>query len=255
MKTTIQLLFIFCALLSPRFSVGQSTNEKGYSLRYEYVNNGLRDRHDVILAVLGPESLTTIKNGQPLDSKGKDLDFSVSGEDSVGLLVYRNSKTGETVFRDFYSVGGAMEPCVVKDPVPQLAWTYEPKSKKIGGYNCKFARVTFRGRTYEAWYTDELPITHGLWKFNGLPGALVEIQSTDRVILFRLVSVERGLKTPIAAPTGGQRLTMQEFVKYKASSTEDFVNALKAKLPRGAEVTVSTKGDYNIETDFSDVKK
>lgn len=148
-----------------------------------------------------------------------------------------------------------MEPCVVKDPAAQLAWTYEPKVKKIGAYSCKFAKTTFRGRTYEAWYTDELPIPHGPWKFSGLPGALVEIQSADHVILFRLVNVERGLKTSIKVPTEGHSLTMQEFVKRRESSTEDFVNALKAKLPRGAEVTVNSTGDYNLETDFSDVKK
>lgn len=48
---------------------------------------------------------------------------------------------------------------------------------------------------------------------------------------------------------------MSEYVSLREKSIEDFVSALKSKLPRGAEVTVNTNGDYNLETDFSDVKK
>lgn len=48
---------------------------------------------------------------------------------------------------------------------------------------------------------------------------------------------------------------MKEYVRIRRESINDFIATLKSKLPRGAEVTVNTTGDYNLETDFSDVKK
>jgi GLPGLI family protein len=249
------LLIILLGLFWPGKMAGQSSTPKGYTLRYEYMNLGMHEKHEVILAVRGSESLTVIKSGVPLDTKTVEKDFSVHGDDAIGIQVYKNAKTGETIFRDFYALGGAMEPCVVKDPVSKLTWKFLPETKKIGTYTCKSARTQFRGRTYLAWYTEDIPVSHGPWKLGGLPGAAVEVESTDHLILFRLVKVESNTTLAIQKPADGVSLSMEEYVKRKESSTEDLINAIKAKLPRGAEVTVNTTADYNLETDFSDIKK
>ena len=39
----------------------------------------------------------------------------------------------------------------------------------------KLAKTTFKGRNYFAWYSIEIPINSGPYKFNGLPGLVVEL--------------------------------------------------------------------------------
>ena len=252
----IQLLTILLSgFLWPHVSHGQTPAGKAYTLYYEYINLGMRERHEMTLTIQGAESLTVIQNGVSLDPETVEKDFSVSGVDPVGKQVYKNSRTGETVFRDFYSIGGAFEPCIVNDPLSPMAWKFSSETRKIGPYTCLRAQTVFRGRAYVAWYTEDLPITHGPWKFSGLPGALIEVESTDHVILFRMISVQTNAGKPVRRPTDGRVLTMKEYVKRKESSTEDLINAIKAKLPRGAEVTVNTAGDYNLETNFDSTEK
>ncbi len=253
---SITLLFWLSAMLLTGACRGQSTAGKTFTLRYEYLNQGLQDKHELILTVEGSESLSVIRPGVSIDKEKQEArDFSVKADDDIGRQVYKNSKTGETVFRDFYPSGGTLEPCVVKDPVSKMSWKFLTEKKQIGPYACKSAQTTFRGRTYLAWYTEQLPIMHGPWKFIGLPGALVEVESSDHIILLRLSKVESEAVMPIQKPTDGLALTMEEYVKRKGAAMEELLNALKAKLPRGAEVSVNSSGDYNFETDFSDVKK
>lgn len=51
--------------------------------------------------------------------------------------------------------------------------------KKILDFNCKAATCYFRGRNYTAYYTEEVAISAGPWKFCGLPGLILEISTTD----------------------------------------------------------------------------
>ena len=63
----------------------------------------------------------------------------------------------------------------VQEPLPKMKWELLNEKKIIGEYHCKKASVEFRGRTYYAWYTMEIPISLGPWKFNGLPGLILEV--------------------------------------------------------------------------------
>lgn len=59
-------------------------------------------------------------------------------------------------------------------------WKLNNETKKIGLFNCNKANITFRGRNYTAWYTTEIPVSFGPWKFNGLPGLILEIYDTRK---------------------------------------------------------------------------
>ena len=73
-------------------------------------------------------------------------------------------------------------------------WDLVPDSiKTILGYKCYLARTTFRGRTWEAWFTYDIPATTGPWKFHGLPGAIVRVKDTRNHFLYELTGVESNL--------------------------------------------------------------
>ena len=48
------------------------------------------------------------------------------------------------------------------------------------GYDCRKATVDFAGRTYTAWFTPEIPLPFGPYKFGGLPGLILKIEDAER---------------------------------------------------------------------------
>ena len=56
---------------------------------------------------------------------------------------------------------------------PNMKWEIQNDTKTISNYICAKAETTFRGRKYIAWFTTEIPIRFGPWKFNDLPGLIL----------------------------------------------------------------------------------
>ncbi|MCT4603279.1 MAG: GLPGLI family protein [Marinifilum sp.] len=66
-----------------------------------------------------------------------------------------------------------------KEPLNQMQWQLSGKKKKVLEYNCQEATTHFRGRNYIAWFTTEIPFKAAPFKFYGLPGAILQIQTSD----------------------------------------------------------------------------
>ena len=88
------------------------------------------------------------------------------------------------------------ECCQYTEPVPKQQWTLKDEQQTIHGYHCQKATCRWRGRDYEAWFTSEIPIQRGPWKFGGLPGLIVKISDAKKEYNFELVKLER-VKRPI----------------------------------------------------------
>ncbi len=71
----------------------------------------------------------------------------------------------------------------------EFNWSLRPETAKINGFNCKKATTQYAGRDYIAWYTVEIPISDGPYKFNGLPGLIIKIADTKGHYNFELLSV------------------------------------------------------------------
>ena len=70
--------------------------------------------------------------------------------------------------------------------------------KVVCDYRCNKAITTFRGRKYTAWYTMEIPISDGPYKFKGLPGLIIQIQDSKKQHIFTLESIIKiNYKKPI----------------------------------------------------------
>ncbi|MFC0427989.1 GLPGLI family protein [Chryseobacterium scophthalmum] len=67
---------------------------------------------------------------------------------------------------------------LVSDTPPVIKWNLKHKeTKKIGKYICKKATAVFRGTDIEAYYTTEIPVSVGPYKFKGLPGLILEVRT------------------------------------------------------------------------------
>lgn len=68
----------------------------------------------------------------------------------------------------------------MKEKIPVMKWMQQDSVKMVCGYRCRKATTSFRGRTYVAWYTPDLPFQEGPWKLCGLPGLILEAYDEDR---------------------------------------------------------------------------
>jgi len=72
----------------------------------------------------------------------------------------------------------------VYDSIPKLNWEFVEGTEYISGYICNKAKVRFRGTNLTAYYTTEIPVPFGPWKFDGLPGVILKIsddQNSDKI--------------------------------------------------------------------------
>ena len=77
------------------------------------------------------------------------------------------------------------------ESIPKLKWEISPRTKTIMGYDCQCATVTFRGREYEAWFTSDIPLSYGPWKFQGLPGLILEVKDSKNEYHFTANGIEK----------------------------------------------------------------
>jgi len=73
-------------------------------------------------------------------------------------------------------------------------WSISEETKQIKGYNVQKATTSFTGRDYIAWFSPEIPIAEGPYKFNGLPGLILEVSDADNDYVFEFIGLEK--KTP-----------------------------------------------------------
>ncbi|WP_081414005.1 GLPGLI family protein [Chryseobacterium daeguense] len=61
----------------------------------------------------------------------------------------------------------------------------------IGGYKCNKASVSIGGKKFIAWFTHDIPISDGPYKFRGLPGLILKLNEVNNYIGFELISINK----------------------------------------------------------------
>lgn len=105
-----------------------------------------------------------------------NINFTIEKDLSNQSLVYK-SRIG----RDQYSY----------NETPSLSWKILPETVKIGDYKTQKAETTFGGRTWYAWFTAEVPLQDGPYKFSGLPGLIVKVQDSKGDYSFDLMQTKK----------------------------------------------------------------
>jgi GLPGLI family protein len=136
------------------------------------------------------KSSTVEKTNELVEDDNDDSIFYYTPTGKNISVVYKDYKNGEF----FYKWEVANKYFVIKDSLTIFNWEIAEGKKEILGYTCQLATMIFRGRTYEAWFTTELPVG-GPWKYDGLPGMILELKSTDDFIKFEAIGVKTKLVT------------------------------------------------------------
>ena len=70
--------------------------------------------------------------------------------------------------------------------IDDLNWEILPETKEVAGFVAQKAKASFSGRDYTAWFTTEIPISEGPYKFRGLPGLILKISDNNGYYNFKL---------------------------------------------------------------------
>ncbi|AZQ64013.1 GLPGLI family protein [Flammeovirga pectinis] len=132
-----------------------------------------------------------------------------------------------------------------------MKWKLHSDKKIIANYRCQKATVGYAGREYEAWFTMDIPISEGPYKFTGLPGLIVELYDLKKDYHFKLTYFKKStLQKPITKPILSEaQVTHQKYLKIRdkafknirisiqnssvgASVTEDVLMRYEKKMAR-----------------------
>ncbi|GHT67714.1 hypothetical protein AGMMS50239_31390 [Bacteroidia bacterium] len=106
----------------------------------------------------------------------------------VDFQIYKHyPRKGRLTLRNHF--GG--ESLGYEEALPDMKWNLSNDTSTVCGYLCKKATTSFRGRNYTAWYTQEIPVSDGPWKFNGLPGLILKAIDAQEFFSFECTAIER----------------------------------------------------------------
>lgn len=120
----------------------------------------------------------------------------------------------------------------VVEKLPKMIWKLTSHKKNIGKFECKKATTNFRGREYEVWYTEQIPVPLGPWKFNGLPGLILEVKDASETFKWELKSVKNttfSIDSKIKINKGYEILTYEDFDKKRVNKINDKINIIRTR--------------------------
>lgn len=78
---------------------------------------------------------------------------------------------------------------LISEKLPKLNWEVLKDTLTILKYNTQKAKVNFRGRNYFAWFTSDIFISDGPFKFHGLPGLILKVESEDKNYVYEAYEI------------------------------------------------------------------
>ncbi len=151
---------------------------------------------------------------------------------------------GKTMFQETFAMNTYQ--CIENIEIPD--WQLVPDSSTtILNYPCQLAKANFKGRTWYAWYSEDIPIPEGPWKLYGLPGLVLRAYDAQHQFYLNANGME-DLKGEIAL-TYEKKEKKTEIVsqadltkiKQRAGDLADMYRDIKATDENGNPIKMKPK--------------
>ena len=97
-------------------------------------------------------------------------------------------------FTEYFRAPKSIKNYQYSEPFADFNWAIYEDTLTVCGYLCQKATCDFRGRIYTAWFSTEIPINEGPWKFGGLPGLILKIYDKDKKFVFECTGISNTRK-------------------------------------------------------------
>ena len=219
----------FFSLVFILLNIPYNGSAQNIHITYNYL---LLDLTNNANAEVGTASLLASSSESLYSVTFRDTTFEYTGGSMVTdggytTSYYKNVRAKEMVYQE-RSLGGRL---FVKDIDYAPNWEIKSGTKQILGYNCMEAATEYRGRKYTVWFSPDFGIENGPFKFDGLPGLILEIKSLDGAVHIYAQKIAR---------------TTQEVVN--PFSKESFISweELKKRYRKKYETVINSTTDENI---------
>lgn len=135
-----------------------------------------------------------------------------------------------------------------------LVWQPGDSTRTIMGYECASATADYHGRKWEAWFAPELAVQDGPWQLCGLPGLILEANTSDGEYGFSVTGLQKcdeQLKNPYENDKY-YRSKRKGFLKTKAYGRQNRAARISAMTGGKVKITAEKSGKVVdlIETDY-----
>ena len=114
--------------------------------------------------------------------------FSDVPSSAIRCSIFKNMTSKNITTIDHIYMQGMYE---YEESFNAFNWQITAETDTINNYVCQKAICDFGGRTWEAWFTLELPFCDGPYKFCGLPGLILNIADTQNHYSWKFLSIEK----------------------------------------------------------------
>ena len=221
----------------PPLPADQVRLEAIYRLTYRTDSTAPATRSDVMRLQIGSkasrfESMNAVRGDSAMEAAFKTAQSQAVTNGSTGIIsigkvdanafrtsfrevIFKIPAAKQLVFRDRIGLGKF----AYAEPLGQLTWAVSPTTATIAGYTCQRATTTYAGRHWEAWFTREIPVPEGPYKFYGLPGLIVKLADIGANYTYELARL-RQLPSPIPLKLpeeSAKPISKAEFLAGKAT--------------------------------------
>lgn len=192
----------------------------------------------------------TLSKVEENESEENVLKFTIELSDSIGTINYYSKKKDSILTRS----AGLDEILIVKEKRTAIAWELHQETKTIGQFECNKASCSFRGRSYEVWYTPEIPIFYGPWKLHGLPGLVMEVKDKEGMLqayFTKLSRTDKDLTPYLNIFKTDKIISLKEYAAKKSKLVDELVKKLKLSFPRELNMSIDGIKQDQLEREFN----
>lgn len=146
---------------------------------------------------------------------------------------------------------------LIKDMLEPAEWELSGETKKIGNYTAQkatYSRIIDSQRfstgmtemenvkdtiSVTAWFTPEIPVSHGPENYFGLPGLILEVQSQGRTLICEKIELNPSSNpVVIERPKRGKIVSREEFRVEQEEGMKQMMNRYQGKPGEGNQFTI-----------------
>ncbi len=210
-----------------------------YTLSWKEDTNNLEHvRHEDMILLVGKETSTFLsKNfyqfwliGRKAERDGR-LDEFLDGTEiknfrtRYSYTIYKNYPVGRITYTD------KVMPTFLQydEDLNTFKWQLTNLVDTIGDYVAHCAYTDYGGRHWVAWYTTDIPINDGPYKFRGLPGLIIRLYDDQEYYVFNMVSIEHSDEPLLIEyiDMGWVQTSRSNFLKAQENFKLDIINRAK----------------------------
>lgn len=219
------LYFLFIIIKSQSTDKEISTLEVKYTFSYvaDTLNKESRISETMVLLTNGKKSIYYGENYKAFsDGLKKQINSAIQTGSIVEPGKLPKARVRHTVFKDndLIFISNILGSNTLTYPAESIKWIIDNSvTKDILGYKCSKATAKIGNRNYTAWFTYNIPMSDGPYKFKGLPGLILSINEIHHYFNFELLSINKA-SHPINFKKGIS-VTEQQYVMKRTEYLED----------------------------------